>query len=712
VPVVVVTRTVKFDVSVRFPGSDTVTQYVPADRVETICAVSDDAMVLDDVAVHVEPDDVPSVIVNIAVDGSPVAADVTLPSMTLAVLLAVSVNVNIFEDAFGANASEKNCEAVVKSPDGVVAPQPATPARHARTHARAANVRNRDRDEASVMAIVHCASTVSHEALTVNAAPAKTCRGMPVCFGRSIGSNGLDAAVCRANDCPPRCARVRSIRLCPAVSRVAMLAGVLAGSVLTAGVLRAQSAAPLRWGGDAAGGAPFVEADARDPNRHVGLDVEIAELVAAELGRTPEFVQVPFQSLDQAAVRGDFDIGLSGIEDTPARRLLVPTSIPYYEFHEVLTVRDRDRDRFRSLADLRGHNVATLTGTIAYGILAGAERSDGIRPKWYDDDVAPYSDLAAGRVDAVLLDNVLADRSTKQVPGLHIQPDSVATSHYVIIVSPSDPQLRDRIDEILRRAMRDGRLERILRKWGVWNGDQRPLFDRLQAGAGSTESAASTGSAAPVSKFEMTRAQVPLLLIAAWRTLYLSCLSMALAVCFGMGIAIGRVYGGRVTRATLLTYVEVMRGTPILLQLFIIYYGLPIKLDAYAAALLGLGLNYAAYESEIYRGALEAIPVVQLEAACVLGLTDWQVLRYIRAPQALRLALAPMTNDFVAMLKDSSLVSVIAVTELEQQTQIFATDMRSWVIPGLLCAGLYLAMSLPIAHLARRLEAQWKSATP
>jgi polar amino acid transport system substrate-binding protein len=484
---------------------------------------------------------------------------------------------------------------------------------------------------------------------------------------------------------------------------------------------RAQTPSVLRWGGDAAGGAPYVEADPRNPTEHVGFDVEIAELVAHALGRKAEFMQVPFQQLDQAALRGSFDIGLSGVEDTPARRALLPTSIPYYLFREVLTVREADRDRYRTLADLRGHPIGTLTGTIAHDILTGAEATQGILPKWYDDDVAPYVDLAAGRVDAVLLDNVLAERSTHIVKGLYVQPGAIATSHYVIIVSPESPGLRDQVNEILRAAMRDGRLEAILRKWNVWNDDQPELFKELAAGstgeaspkpeakAGSEDSKGSRTEAA--SKFEMTRAQLPLLLIAAWRTLYLSCASMALAVILGMGIAIGRVYGNRVTRGVLLTYVEVMRGTPILLQLFIIYYGLPIKLDAYIAALLGLGLNYAAYESEIYRGALEAIPAGQLEAARVLGLTEWQILRLVRAPQALRLALAPMTNDFVAMLKDSSLVSVIAVTELEQQTQIFATDMRSWVIPGLLCAGLYLSMSLPVAHLARRLEAKWKSAT-
>ena len=103
------------------------------------------------------------------------------------------------------------------------------------------------------------------------------------------------------------------------------------------------------------------------------------------------------------------------------------------------------------------------------------------------------------------------------------------------------------------------------------------------------------------------------------------------------------------------------------------------------------------------------MPRGQLEAARILGFTEQQILRLVRGPQAFRLALAPMTNDFVALLKDSSLVSVITVVELTKQTQIFATNIGSWVIPGVLCAALYLAMSLPLAHLARRLEEQWKA---
>jgi polar amino acid transport system substrate-binding protein len=481
-------------------------------------------------------------------------------------------------------------------------------------------------------------------------------------------------------------------------------------ALIVSGCARAALAqTPLRWGGDAEGGAPFVEADPRNPSRVAGLDVDIAELVARELGRPAEFVQVTFTELDQSVARGDFDIGLSGIEDTPGRRNAVAVSIPYYEFQEVLTVRAADRDRFRTLADLRAHNVGTLAGTIAYETLLGAERTDGFRAVSYDDDIHPYSDLLLQRLDAVLLDNVLADRASRRMAGLAIQPGSIRTGHYVVILGRSQTALRDRVNDILRTAMRDGRLEAIFRRWRVWNDDQPRLFTRLlQAPPGADQPTVPTAS-----RWEITRAYIPLLLEASVKTLALSCVSMGVAIGAGILVAVARVYGSRALQWLCITYVEIIRGTPVLLQLFVLYYGLAgvIRLPAWVAAIVGLGLNYAAYESEIYRAALEAIPRGQLEAAQVLGFSRRQTLWHVRGPQALRLALAPMTNDFVAMLKDSSLVSVLTVTELTKQTQILATNMGSWVIPGALCAGLYLAMSLPLAKAARMLELRWKAST-
>ena len=490
-----------------------------------------------------------------------------------------------------------------------------------------------------------------------------------------------------------------------------MLALVLALG-LTAPI-QPNSSGTLRWGGDAEGGSPFVEADPRDPSKLTGFDVEIAELLATELGRRPEFVQIMFTSLDQSARRGDFDLGLSGIEDTPARRAALAVTVPYYQFREVFTVRAGDANRFRSFSDLRGRRVGTLGGTIAYDLLLDAQPTHGIIPVSYDDDVHPYTDLAIGRLDAVLLDHVLAERAMSRVAGLFTHASAVAYGRYVGILAPERTDLRDRVDAILRRAMQDGRLERIFRRWHVWNEDQPRLYAEVLAAAdpASGRLVVAPPPTQSASAFETVRRYFPALLRAAVVTLLLSIVSMALAIALGASIATGRVYGGRLLRLGLTGYVEVVRGTPLLLQLFVIYYGLAdvIRLPAFAAALLGLGLNYAAYESEIYRGALEAIPRGQLEAARVLGFSESQILRLIRAPQAFRLALAPMTNDFVAMLKDSSLVSVLTVMELTKQTQIFATNIGSWVLPGILCAGLYIAMSLPLAHLARRLERRWKA---
>ena len=489
---------------------------------------------------------------------------------------------------------------------------------------------------------------------------------------------------------------------------------VLALLVCAGTAVHAQQA-ELRWAGDPEGGAPFVEADPADPTKVTGFDVEIAQLIARGLNRTPRFSFVPYASIDQAIERGTAEIGLSGMEDTPARRAAMATTIPYYAFREVLAVREADAGRLTTLADLRGRRVGTLGGTIAYEILLRAEQKHGLQAVSYDDDVHPYSDLLIGRLDAVVLDNVLAERRRRTMPGITVQPRAIAFSHYVGVLAPRNASMRDAVDEVLRRSMADGTLERIFRKWNVWNDDQPALYERLlkreavPAISGLDDAIATRGA----SIGQITLRYLPALVRAAAVTLILSCLSMAVAVGLGVAIASGRVYGTALVRLVLTGYVELMRGTPVLLQLFVIYYGLAavVRLPAFLAALAGLALNYAAYESEIYRGALEAVPLGQLEAARTLGFSERQVLRLVRGPQAFRLALPPMTNDFVALLKDSSLVSVLTVVELTKQTQIFAANVGSWVIPGSICAAMYLLMSLPLSALARRLEQRWKAPT-
>jgi polar amino acid transport system substrate-binding protein len=429
-------------------------------------------------------------------------------------------------------------------------------------------------------------------------------------------------------------------------------------------------------------------------------------MIARGLGRDPVFIQTAWASLEASVERGDFDVALSGLEDRPELRARHAVSLPYFEFREVLAVRTADSARYRTLSDLSNRKVATLGATMAYQILLDAQRKSRLIPVSYDDDIHPYSDLVAGRVDAVLLDHIIAERSLKRVSGFAVQREPVATGHYVAVFARSDSALRDSADTILRERMRDGSLEKTFRDWGVWDPSQSAHFARALAAPPAQTVAAVRNGRAPIAAY------LPSFIRAAGITLLLSCLSMALAVAVGVLVAAGRVYGSRIVQAPLAVYVEVVRGTPLLLQLFVIYYGLSsvVRLPAFLAAVIGLGLNYAAYESEIYRAALKAIPRVQLEAARTLGLSERQILRLVRGPQALRLALAPMTNDFVALLKDSSLVSVITVVELTKQAAIYATNVGSWVVPGILCAVIYLIFSLPLSRYARRLERKWSVA--
>jgi polar amino acid transport system substrate-binding protein len=265
-------------------------------------------------------------------------------------------------------------------------------------------------------------------------------------------------------------------------------------------------------------------------------------------------------------------------------------------------------------------------------------------------------------------------------------------------MSPSDRDLKAALDLALDRLIRSGELAAILRRANLWNAKQEALA-----------SAADVDPTEPSSTpRRFTAAHAVLFLQGAGVTLLLSILAMALAVPLGMTLSIARAYGPAWLRVVAQAYVELYRGTPVLLQLYLLYYGLApvVRVNAFTAAVVGLGMNYAAYEAEVYRAGMQAVPRGQMEAAWALGMSTPLALRRVLLPQAFRLALPNVTNDFIALLKDSSLVSVITVVELTKQMTITAVDVRGWLVPGLACATLYFLMSYPLGVWSRRLEAR------
>jgi polar amino acid transport system substrate-binding protein len=464
--------------------------------------------------------------------------------------------------------------------------------------------------------------------------------------------------------------------------------------LLTSGNARADAVAELVkrgelvWGGDLQGGAPYVFEDAAGGGKIRGFEVEIAGALARRLGVKARFAQNDWSNLLPALERRDFDIALNGLEDTPARRDRILLSVPYFVYGETLAVR-KDQ-KIDSLEALAGRKVGTLNQTVAHDLLKARPLSVVL----YEGQQEPYADLVAGRVDGVLLDHVIADIYGCPLPQVRCVPGDVARGVYVIGIRKNEPELKQAIDRELGKMIADGELERILRGYQLWDERQTELSSR----------AVSDAPRVAVRRFDL--AQVLLFLKGALLTLLISVGAFAIALPFGLLLAIVRSYGGALSRFIATSYVEVFRGTPVLLQLYILYYGLAplVRLGPFEAAILGLGLNYAAYEAEVHRGALLALPRGQEEAAHSLGLSRVQALRHVLLPQSFRNALPALTNDFVALLKDSSLVSVITVVELTKRMTIAAVDLRDWVVPGLACAGLYFAMSFPLSRLSLRLE--------
>ena len=182
-------------------------------------------------------------------------------------------------------------------------------------------------------------------------------------------------------------------------------------------------------------------------------------------------------------------------------------------------------------------------------------------------------------------------------------------------------------------------------------------------------------------------------------TIALSLASMPLAMLVGLVIAIGRLYGPAPVRTLLAGYVELIRGTPLMLQLFVLFYLL--KLNPWVAGIGGLAINYSAYEAEIYRSGLQAIPRGQMEAGLALGMSRWLALRRVIIPQAVRIVIPPVTNDFIALFKDTSVCSVITLIELTKEYSILANSTGGAIEFAMAASCLYMMMSLPLSWLSR-----------
>ena len=204
---------------------------------------------------------------------------------------------------------------------------------------------------------------------------------------------------------------------------------------------------------------------------------------------------------------------------------------------------------------------------------------------------------------------------------------------------------------------------------------------------------------------------LPALLAGALVTLRVTALSIAVGLIIGLGAGLARVWPNSFLRNVSSAYIELIRGTPLLVQIFLVYFGLPalgLNLDPFVAGVLAMGINSGAYVGEIVRGGIESIAQGQMEAALSLGMSWWQSMYYVILPQALFRILPSLGNEFIALLKDSSLVSTIAIAELTRTGQIIITrtfkSFEIWVGVALFYFIMTYAISRAVKYSEKRMR--------
>ncbi|ADD27809.1 amino acid ABC transporter permease [Meiothermus ruber] len=212
--------------------------------------------------------------------------------------------------------------------------------------------------------------------------------------------------------------------------------------------------------------------------------------------------------------------------------------------------------------------------------------------------------------------------------------------------------------------------------------------------------------------FGLIRESLPFLLQGAWVTLRITALSLVFGILLGTLVALARMSPLRWLSGLTLGYIELLRGTPLLVQIFLIFFGIPQltqqQINEFAAGVIAFSINSSAYVAEILRAGIQSIPKGQREAALSLGFSPTQTLRYIILPQAFTRVIPPLVNEGITLLKNSSLLSAIAVVELTRAGQLISARTFKPFEMYLAVSLIYLTMTLVLSFVARRLERRWQ----
>lgn len=437
-------------------------------------------------------------------------------------------------------------------------------------------------------------------------------------------------------------------------------------------------------------------------NRLVGFDVDIAREVARRLGLEPELKTLQWDGILAGLQAGRYDAVIGSMAITPKRREAADFSSPYYR--SGAQVFARVGGRVGPAGQLEGAVMGVNLGTTYEEALRKLPGVAEVRTYGGIPDI--LVDIQAGRLDGFVTDRLVGLHAI-QKRGSQVEPRGPLLYEETIgiAIQPGQPALLAALDRALAAMRADGTYASLGTKW-FGRDISQGTPEATPAPAAPPPGGGGPGRVRGLD-LGVVRTHLPFLLQGLGVTLWITLCGAVLALALGQLAALARRAGLAPVRLVATAYVDFFRGTPLLVQLFALYFGAPqvgIDMSPLTAGVLGLALNYGAYTAEILRASIEAVPRGQWEAARALGMGEVLLLRRIVLPQAYRIATPPLVGIVVALLKDTSLVSTITVVELTRQAQVAIGSTFRAVELYTAAALLYFAVTYPLMRLGARLE--------
>ena len=440
--------------------------------------------------------------------------------------------------------------------------------------------------------------------------------------------------------------------------------------------------------------AGFAPYEYYEGNNIVGVDVDIAKKVADHLGKKLVIKDVAFDSIISEVKTGKSDLGVAGISYTEERNKEVDFTINYIESRQVVIV-NNDSD-ITSTDDIIDKKIAVQLGSVADSYLTEKyPLVEVVREKKF---LAAIQDLKDNKVDAVVMDEVPA---TKIITSdMKILDKELITDSYGMIIRKGNTELLEAANMVIKELKENGKIDEfLLNHMGIENKkESRGLFDRFYDSV-------------------IYNARYKYILTGLKNTLLIALGAVLIGIILGMISAVSNnIYEntGKLKILNLISkaYVTIIRGTPSTLQLMIIYYVIfkATNINIVLVGIMAFGINSGAYVSEIIRAGISSIDKGQWEAGYALGLKYSQVMKKIILPQSIRNILPALGNEFITLVKETSIGAYIGIIELTKASDIIASRTYDYFFPLMIIALIYLVITVILSKLINVLERRLNNA--